>query len=169
MSDKIEVLDFGLTWALVKGSDAPPIDPRLHALLNENGVVYLHKSGGEHDGWIVSKDPDGGPDSPETIAIARKVRGAAPGAPYAPGPELDAMIAELERLDREASPAPWTFYDFAQFSHAPVEDAGRKPVVYEMAMRDPVNGETIVAARNALPRLLATIRALCGSRSGARR
>lgn len=89
-------------------------------------------------------------------------------APYAPGPELESALVELERLDREASAAPWAFSDFAQLA-APVEDAQREPVVYEMPMPTTVNAETICAARNALPRLIATIRALGESRSKTRR
>lgn len=57
---------------IVKGIDGEPIHKRVRQLLEEHGVVYLHKSGGGLDGWIVSRreQPDD-PFSPETITLRR--------------------------------------------------------------------------------------------------
>lgn len=75
--------------------------------------------------------------------------------PYAPGPELDAALAELERLDREASPAPWSpgeTWRFIELGDEAVRDSYQDP-------EQKRNHAAACAARNALPRLIATIRA----------
>lgn len=76
-------------------------------------------------------------------------------APYAPGPELEAALAELERLDREATnPAPWPAFRLSQLGFIFHEGPGGQTIPSSME-----NAAVLAAARNATPRLTATIRA----------
>lgn len=76
-------------------------------------------------------------------------------APYTPGPELEAALAELDRLDKEASPVPWepdSAQRFIELGDEGVRDCYQTPE----QKRDEAGA---CAARNALPRLIATARA----------
>lgn len=106
--------------------------------------------------------------------------------PYQPGPELDAALHELQQLAFAASPGPWKAYRSSEYpkdirvcrvgavtngprpwnggyicrltaSHGPTSIEGKFPP----RMQD---AQAMVGARNALPRLVATIHELLRDR-----
>lgn len=81
----------------------------------------------------------------------------------------DAELDELERLEREATPGPWTFNGLHDFPEVrPVALWGGFDQADTPKSAKVANARLIAASRNALPDLLAEIRQLRSERSTVR-
>lgn len=87
--------------------------------------------------------------------------------------DIKAVVAELERLERAASPAPWEIHDGGRFGSygdtgpsicQEIKETGCQPLMEAAGPANPrvceANFQVVCKTRNALPALLAELRRL---------